>query len=462
MAVYDYADHSERYLNYSTPIIIYFDQYITGKRGGHVDANKVKILDKFISRFGKSNVYSVSKKEGIQHHPHSISSVGWFRNATVTGKVTTAKVTAVSSHSKSEIIQWTEEWKTVDKILKTRGITDVYVLRSGQRIEQMSSLPHVRNLVHVVFDARKPFGDVYARISDIVPAKVNITVPVVPHMINRPLDPTNTTTLRSTLHIPIDAVVFGRYGGYGTFNIKFVLALVCRLARKHPNIYFLFANTKQFCYKSTNSPHKTTRMLMLKTEQKINSSSSSSNMSRPAATITYQSSDVQHNHSHSHSNRHKVVNSSVPTPEVLPNIIHLHSPLLTREDKELFIRTCDAMLHARHDGETFGLSVGEFSIMNRPIITSNKHGEQFHVKVLDDKGIYYSTEEELERIIVGFRSIYLEKSKQLGGEKSGWNAYQSFYPEQVMDKFYSVFLSGEYDLSHTTSPQQQQQQQQQR
>lgn len=410
VAVYDYADYSERYLNYSTPIIIYFGQDITSKRE-QVDTSKVKILNKFIGRFGKSNVYSVLKEEWVHHYPqNSINSAGWFRNATVTR-------TTSSTHGKSEIIQWTEEWKKVDKILKKRGITDVYVLRSGHRIEKMSSLPHVRNLVHVVFDAHKPFGDVYARISDIVPAKanINITVPVVPHMINRPLDPTNTTTMRQTLQIPNDAVVFGRYGGYDTFSIKFVQALVCRLARKKPNIYFLFANTKQFCYESNNSPYKT--------EQKRSST-------RPG--------NVQHSHSH------MTINASVPSPTaVIPNIIHLNSPLLTQQDKELFIRTCDAMLHARHDGETFGLSVGEFSIMNRPIITSSKHGELFHVKVLGDKGIYYSNEVELERIILNFRSIHRERGKQSGG--SDWNAYQSFYPEHVMDTFYSVFLSGEYD-----------------
>jgi hypothetical protein len=134
----------------------------------------------------------------------------------------------------------------------------------------------------------------------------------------------------------------------------------------------------------------------------------------------------------------------VLTPAVvIPNIIHLNSPLVTQQDKELFIRTCDAMLHARQDGETFGLSVGEFSIMNKPIITSNKHGEQFHVKVLGNKGIYYSNEVELQRIILRFRSIHSERGKQLEG--SDWNAYQSFYPEPVMDTFYNVFLSGEYD-----------------
>lgn len=56
------------------------------------------------------------------------------------------------------------------------------------------------------------------------------------------------------------------------------------------------------------------------------------------------------------------------TIEKIPNIIFLPGttdPVF----KEMFINTSDAMLHARADGETFGLSVGEFSIKNKPVIT---------------------------------------------------------------------------------------------
>jgi hypothetical protein len=37
--------------------------------------------------------------------------------------------------------------------------------------------------------------------------------------------------------------------------------------------------------------------------------------------------------------------------------------------KEQFISTCDAMLHGRGDGETFGVACAEFSVMNKPVIT---------------------------------------------------------------------------------------------
>lgn len=39
--------------------------------------------------------------------------------------------------------------------------------------------------------------------------------------------------------------------------------------------------------------------------------------------------------------------------------------------KEMFINTCDAMIHARGDGETFGMACAEFSIKGKPVITWN-------------------------------------------------------------------------------------------
>ena len=57
--------------------------------------------------------------------------------------------------------------------------------------------------------------------------------------------------------------------------------------------------------------------------------------------------------------------------------------------KSRFIRTCDAMLHARSSGETFGLAVGEFSAHNRPVVTSSVHTDhgtaRFHLDALGTK-----------------------------------------------------------------------------
>lgn len=42
--------------------------------------------------------------------------------------------------------------------------------------------------------------------------------------------------------------------------------------------------------------------------------------------------------------------------------------------KEEFFSACDVMLHARKDGETFGLAVAEFSIRQKPVITADLKG----------------------------------------------------------------------------------------
>jgi hypothetical protein len=55
--------------------------------------------------------------------------------------------------------------------------------------------------------------------------------------------------------------------------------------------------------------------------------------------------------------------------EELPNIRHL--PRCEDVDHlSRFVRTCDAMLHGRADGETFGLSVADFAAHGRPVIAS--------------------------------------------------------------------------------------------
>ena len=51
-----------------------------------------------------------------------------------------------------------------------------------------------------------------------------------------------------------------------------------------------------------------------------------------------------------------------------PNIIHAQATA-DMEYKTKFINTSDAMIHARLEGESFGLSCGEFSIRNKPVIT---------------------------------------------------------------------------------------------
>tara|TARA_Y100000593_G_scaffold4890_1_gene9635 strand:- start:17096 stop:18046 length:951 start_codon:yes stop_codon:yes gene_type:complete len=112
-----------------------------------------------------------------------------------------------------------------------------------------------------------------------------------------------------------------------------------------------------------------------------------------------------------------------------PHIIHAPSTA-DMEYKTKFINTCDAMIHARDVGESFGLSCGEFSIRNKPVITWHGSIERNHIYVLGDKGIYYNNREEVYDIFSTFKK----------DTTAQWNAYRDYSPEKVMPIFEDVFL----------------------
>jgi hypothetical protein len=97
--------------------------------------------------------------------------------------------------------------------------------------------------------------------------------------------------------------------------------------------------------------------------------------------------------------------------------------------KRKFINTCDAMIHARMEGESFGAACAEFSICNKPVITYYNSPEKNHIFTLKNKGLYYNTPESLYNILLNFKV-----------QENDWNAYKDFTPEKVMAKFKEVFI----------------------
>ena len=108
-----------------------------------------------------------------------------------------------------------------------------------------------------------------------------------------------------------------------------------------------------------------------------------------------------------------------------PRIIYLDRNL-DLYYKVKFINTCDAMIHAREMGETFGLSIAEFSIKNKPIITCNC-GELEHIKILGDKAIIYNSKESLLNIFNNIKNII--------NSRNDWNAYNYYTPINIMNLF---------------------------
>ena len=114
----------------------------------------------------------------------------------------------------------------------------------------------------------------------------------------------------------------------------------------------------------------------------------------------------------------------------LKNIIHL--PMISDlSEKVKFINTTDAMLWARRDGETFGIAIGEFSTLNKPIIAM-KTGDINHCNVLKEKAFWYNNENSLFNILINFNPET--------ENKKDWNAYKDFTPEKVMDIFKKTYL----------------------
>jgi beta-1,4-mannosyl-glycoprotein beta-1,4-N-acetylglucosaminyltransferase len=109
--------------------------------------------------------------------------------------------------------------------------------------------------------------------------------------------------------------------------------------------------------------------------------------------------------------------------------------------KTKFINTCDAMIHARSDGETFGLAIAEFSIKNKPIITC-PCGDLEHILLLGDKAITYNNTEELLDI---FSNI-----KELFSQHSDWNCYREYTPEKVMDIFDNILSNYKLETNIVT------------
>ena len=120
----------------------------------------------------------------------------------------------------------------------------------------------------------------------------------------------------------------------------------------------------------------------------------------------------------------------------LPNTIFIDGT--TDYEKKIgFINTCDACLHARNTGESFGLTVAEFSSKNKPVITTTHCTEyncdMAHIEMLGDKSILYTDYNSLVHILTNLK-IYTAKH-------TDWNAYREFSPEKVMTRFNQIFLT---------------------
>lgn len=108
-------------------------------------------------------------------------------------------------------------------------------------------------------------------------------------------------------------------------------------------------------------------------------------------------------------------------------INEIHSP----QKKSNFIDTCDAMLHARMRGESFGLSIAEFLYLNKPVFAWNGGYDKNHIDMLTPAGTLYNNEDDLNYFLHNIPEFTKDLSSLV----------QAYKPEIVMTKFNEVFLT---------------------
>lgn len=249
-----------------------------------------------------------------------------------------------------------------------------YSQRAGLRTDMTGQikLPIVDSTrfgVHSVFQYHDPHGDVYAYISEWLADNVSKTYnaplhPHVPYIVDLP---NPNYDLREAIGIPKNKLVFGRHGGFKTFDIPFVKNVINRIVNERDDIVFLFLNTEQFI------DHK--------------------------------------------------------------NVIYIN-PVFNKQTISNFVNACDAMLHARDLGESFGLAISEFLFFNKPVLAWDGGFDRNHIQMLKDHNCLYGAngddEQECYDMIVDFRNRPQQDFKKI---------VEPFSPKNVMETFSRVFLA---------------------
>lgn len=158
-------------------------------------------------------------------------------NEEILGNTSSIHTFASGSHDKEAYLKFEKRFGSINFMSGGFSTLDaLYHIKSGF---QDGFNPHIPYLVHSVFD-NQLHGDVYATISPWMGARYNL--PFVPHMVD--IFPTDDN-LRSTLGIPDNAGVFGRYGGLDSFDISFVWDAIYAELALRDDVYFIFMNTNE-------------------------------------------------------------------------------------------------------------------------------------------------------------------------------------------------------------------------
>jgi hypothetical protein len=122
---------------------------------------------------------------------------------------------------------------------------------------------------------------------------------------------------------------------------------------------------------------------------------------------------------------------NTPFPYKHPQIIHVPSTIDIDEKNE-FIKTCNAHIVFETLGHSFGMACAEFSINNIPsIIYNGKVWNTSHIDIQGDEAIYFNQSQQLYDILINFDI----------NKKYNLNAYNYYNPYNIMHEFNNQFLS---------------------
>ena len=93
------------------------------------------------------------------------------------------------------------------------------------------------------------------------------------------------------------------------------------------------------------------------------------------------------------------------------------------------------MLHARQEGETFGMAVAEFSMSDKPILVYSGQKDKAHIQILGPKAIVYMNGLSLKQ-----RLLHFNRTAAAAMPRGYWHAYHDYTAPKVMDKFCSAFF----------------------
>ena len=252
------------------------------------------------------------------------------------------------------------EWWDYEQYLTDNNFDYLYIIKMG--VNDGYCLTKIPTLVHAVFRFNDPHGHKYFYVSDWLAKDqgYNAETHSLPHICEKL--PPSEYNFREVNQIPLNATVFGGYGGSTEFNIESVKNAIRDVVRKRDDIYFIFMNFTPF--------------------------------------------------------------DEHPQVKFFPGNYDL-------KEKSAFVDACDAMIHARSGGETFGLAVSEFALENKPVVTYELSGERSHIEILGERGIYYKDKEDVFDIFNNL-SNYIKHNDY-------YKPYLQFSPEIIMNKF-NTFL----------------------